>query len=238
MRNMATRQRFHYHAIDRSTGYTPCRGGFAPRYLPGQHPICPLTAHQVFNSGQCCVTLKVDVCGCLLRSPVLDELSEMNTTRKGTVKNKPTVMARPRLRIKRYAVWMYLGAMAVFFFLKLLLRPWARDHSLPVSLEVVMLSLPNFLEAIIGLINVSAILMIGKLYLSPRFDNLSTTFVLLVALLLAGTFVLTQEFKLHNLGGNNVFDPNDVVASVLGLAATFVALLKYGVIEKELDGRS
>ncbi len=141
-------------------------------------------------------------------------------------------MVRPQLRVKRYAVWIYLGSMAGFVFLKSFLRPWLREHNLPFFLEVAILSLPNFIEAIMGMGIVSAILIVGKQYMSPRFDNLSTTSLLLVALLLSGTYVLTQEFKLHNLGGNNVYDPNDVVASVVGLVATFVTLLRYGLIER------
>ncbi|MEP2447184.1 MAG: hypothetical protein ABJI69_08145 [Balneola sp.] len=35
--------------------------------------------------------------------------------------------------------------------------------------------------------------------------------------------------KFHNLGGRNVYDPNDVVASIIGLVFVFIMLNAYGI---------
>ena len=43
--------------------------------------------------------------------------------------------------------------------------------------------------------------------------------------------MLTQEFKLHNLGGNNVYDPYDVVASIVGLVGMFWLVSRFGVLK-------
>ena len=44
------------------------------------------------------------------------------------------------------------------------------------------------------------------------------------------TYVLSQELKLHNVGGNNVYDPNDVAASILGLVVVNLMLIRFGFI--------
>ena len=40
--------------------------------------------------------------------------------------------------------------------------------------------------------------------------------------------MLTQELKFHNLGGNNVYDPWDLLFSVAGLASMGIVLGRYG----------
>lgn len=44
--------------------------------------------------------------------------------------------------------------------------------------------------------------------------------------------MLTQEFELHNLGGNNVYDPNDVAASIIGLVGMLLVFSRFGIIEQ------
>jgi hypothetical protein len=51
-----------------------------------------------------------------------------------------------------------------------------------------------------------------------------------MATLIAGTYVLAQEFKLHSVGGNNVYDFNDVLASILGLVVVYLMLTRFGFI--------
>ena len=41
---------------------------------------------------------------------------------------------------------------------------------------------------------------------------------------MAGVYVLLQEFKIHNLGGNNVFNSTDVFFSILGLVVSIFLL--------------
>lgn len=47
-----------------------------------------------------------------------------------------------------------------------------------------------------------------------------------MAVILAGIYVITQELKVHNLGGNNVFDPNDVVFSCIGLLIGYMIIIR------------
>lgn len=66
------------------------------------------------------------------------------------------------------------------------------------------------------------------LYLNDKFLSekklLKTPVLYILATLLAAIYVLTQEFKVHNLGGNNVFDWNDVGFSLIGLVTGYLCL--------------
>lgn len=74
--------------------------------------------------------------------------------------------------------------------------------------------------------------MVAKLYFSPRFNRIPDLAVYLLATIIAGTYVLTQEFNLHALGGRNVYDPYDAVASLIGLVGMFLLFWRRGVIER------
>jgi len=54
-----------------------------------------------------------------------------------------------------------------------------------------------------------------------------------MAVVLAAIYILSQELKFHNLGGNNVYDPYDLMASIVGLAITFVVMQRFGFSENK-----
>lgn len=51
---------------------------------------------------------------------------------------------------------------------------------------------------------------------------------------IASLYVISQELKFHSLGGNNVYDPYDIAASLIGIAATFIVIQRFGFTEKEI----
>ena len=95
-----------------------------------------------------------------------------------------------------------------------------------------VLSVPNTFEAIIGMSTVTALLMRAKLHFSPRLERIPNLAIYLLGTVVVGTYVLTQEFKLHDLGGRNVYDPYDVAASILGLVGMFLLFWRYGILER------
>lgn len=54
-------------------------------------------------------------------------------------------------------------------------------------------------------------------------DNLNLIYLL--AVVLAGIYVITQELKIHNLGGDNITDTNDIIYSVIGLIIGYAIVL-------------
>ncbi len=49
---------------------------------------------------------------------------------------------------------------------------------------------------------------------------------------LASIYTVTQEFKFHNIGENNVYDPYDVIASLIGLVMTYRLIQVFEFVEK------
>ena len=54
----------------------------------------------------------------------------------------------------------------------------------------------------------------------------------ILAVVIATIYVISQELKFHNLGGNNVYDPYDLIASITGLMGTFVVIQIFGFVYK------
>lgn len=136
------------------------------------------------------------------------------------------------LRIKPYLPRLYLAVFIIFIINKLGMRSYVLEHEFPNFAKTIVLSLPNMCEAILGMNMVAGLLLATKLHFSSYFEWVSNRLVYLLAMLLTGTYVLTQEYELHNLGGNNVYDPYDVAASIIGLLGMVIVFSRFGVIEK------
>ena len=78
--------------------------------------------------------------------------------------------------------------------------------------KLFLLSFPNLCEGIIGVLTLTGIGIYLNTYL-----NIPKYFIYILAVVLATIYVTTQELKIHNLGGNNVYDPNDLIFSAVGL---------------------
>lgn len=128
----------------------------------------------------------------------------------------------------------YWGTLFSFVAVKLLLRPVVLGGEAPLFLDIFVLSYPNFCEAIIGsFVTVNAIVFIYHRFLTARI-NLSHQFLTFFGLFITGFYVITQEFKVHNLGGHNVYDPYDVFFSLIGLACSYFLLVR-GVENKKVS---
>ncbi len=139
------------------------------------------------------------------------------------------------LRLRGYVRALFVAAFVVFVLNKFLVRPLFELRELPELVTVVSYSLPNFCEAVMGLTVTSGLIAwVHRRGLAPlqAMGNIARQ---MLASVLATTYVLTQEVGFHDLGGNNVYDPNDVVASVLGIALMSVLFLRYGVLDVDAD---
>ncbi len=109
---------------------------------------------------------------------------------------------------------------------KLLLRPWITEMEIQGFVVLFSYSLPNFIEAIMGSFIVTGFL---TYYGNSWFR--SKTLLELTGVAVAGIYVVTQELKIHNLGGNNVYDPYDLFASILGLVFSYVIISRFGILK-------
>ena len=133
-------------------------------------------------------------------------------------------------KIKPYLPRLYIAAFLVFIVNKFVARPVVLDHDFPDFATTVVLSLPNTCEAIIGMSMSAGLLFAAKLRFSPRFDWIPDILIYLLATLVTAGYVLTQEYELHNLGENNVYDPYDVAASFIGLVGMLLVFSRFGIV--------
>lgn len=129
---------------------------------------------------------------------------------------------------------MFGVSIALFMLNKLFFRNWILNNNPPKFLKVITLSIPNLIEAIVvTLILTGILLQIRKNYYF-KLKFLKTKHLHFIASGIAAIYVISQELKFHNLGGNNVYDPNDLIASVLGLICTLAIVYFFG-FDKETE---
>lgn len=100
-------------------------------------------------------------------------------------------------------------------------RPSLLKMDLSPFWEIVVWSFPNFCEALAGMFMLTAMALIFT-----RNKNYPPLSIYITSGIVAAIYVITQEMKLYNLGGDNVYDPYDVLFSVLGLIVSFLIILK------------
>lgn len=123
---------------------------------------------------------------------------------------------------------IYLGAIISYFVVKFVVRPFILENEYTGLVKIFVLSYPNFCEAVAGTLVVvfNLLLLRGFLIKKKPTYIIQEKLLYLIGSLLAGIYVILQEFKIHNLGGRNVYDPYDVVFSVAGLIITYFLLIR------------
>ncbi len=133
-----------------------------------------------------------------------------------------------KLTIKQYISYLFVLTAMAFVLNKFHLRPFVQKNSYPEFLQIVVLSLPNFAEAVMGTLLLTGILLQVRQHFSKKFGTIKTSHVYLIALSLASVYVISQELKFHNIGGNNTYDHFDIIASLIGLTFTYLIISKFG----------
>lgn len=119
-----------------------------------------------------------------------------------------------------------IAIIVTFVLNKVLIRPFILENSDDGFWKICVLSYSNFCEAIVGTLSVTYIwLVINNKWIKTE-KRVQEKFIYLFATVFAGIFVILQELKIHNLGGRNVYDPNDVLFSVIGLIAAYLMLIR------------
>ena len=140
------------------------------------------------------------------------------------------------LPIKKYIRYLFGVSIFVFILNKLYLRPWILENNLSDFFLVVTYSIPNLIEAIIGTLILTGILLQTRQYFKKKIGSIKDTYIYQIAVTITAIYVISQELKFHNLGGNNVYDPYDLVASIIGLIGTFAIIHLVGFTENvEID---
>lgn len=127
--------------------------------------------------------------------------------------------------IKKYIRYLFGIVFILFILNKFYLRPWVIENELPELFQILVFSVPNLIEAIIGTIILTGILLQLIQYSNKKIKDSS---IYLIAVSISSLYVISQELKFHNIGGNNVYDPYDLIASIIGLLMIFMIIKKFG----------
>lgn len=138
------------------------------------------------------------------------------------------------LRFKPYLNFIIIGAILALVICKSILRPWARAHKVPEIVTVLLGSIPNFLEPLVGLPALTGILLMLRHDRFKALQKLSERNIYFLSAFLGAIYVITQELRIHSIGGNNVYDPYDLIASVIGLLMMLGLFLRWGFIKTEM----
>ena len=132
-------------------------------------------------------------------------------------------------RVKKYVQYLFGAAFLIFVLNKFMLRPWVLENDLPELFKIVVFSLPNTIEAIMGTIVIAGLSMRARAYFNIQ---LKDPIIYLFAVVVAAIYVLSQELNYHSLGGDNVYDPYDLTASAVGLSLSYGAFNIFGFTDK------
>ena len=110
----------------------------------------------------------------------------------------------------------------VFIFFKLI-RPSALESTSFEFFKIVLFSLPNFFEAIIGILTLTGI----GLIINDRFDKkhqIKPKSIYILTVVLSGTYVILQELNIIDIRTNTTMDPNDIIFSIVGLIVGYLII--------------
>lgn len=131
-------------------------------------------------------------------------------------------------------IWVVIGLSALAFLVnRHAVRPWVL-HNVDEGLATVMVnSLPNLVEAIIGTIDIAIVIFLvvrANTWLRRRIGYMT---MYVAATTIAGFFVISSELNWIRIRGPNVYDPNDIIASVIGLFMILFLLTRFGLVREQ-----
>lgn len=132
------------------------------------------------------------------------------------------------ITIKKEIKVLFLACFLLFIFNKTFIRKWILNEEVPKVLELISYSIPNFFEAILGTLILTAIFLRANMLFWPPPKSEKAIFIYILVFSISAIYVISQELNYHALGGVNIYDPNDILASVLGLLFSFFFILKVG----------
>ena len=133
---------------------------------------------------------------------------------------------------KPYLWVVIIVNLAAFVLNKHLLRSWVLQRVESGTFVILVNSLPNLVEAVVGTVTLAGMLMSLRENSESLARWLTDSRLYFVATILAAAFVVPQELNWINLDGNSVYDPYDMAASILGLIAINRMLVRFGLVTR------
>ena len=88
-----------------------------------------------------------------------------------------------------------------------------------------LLSLPNFFEAVIGVLTLTGVFLFINDLLTKK-QHISPHIIYIIAVIIATVYVILQELGIIHLRTNTTFDLNDLIFSVIGIVIGYSIILR------------
>lgn len=110
----------------------------------------------------------------------------------------------------------------VFIFFKFIRPPVLKSTS-PEIFKIILLSLPNFFEAIVGILTLTAIGLVINGQLNKKY-TIKTKYIYVLTVVVTGVYVIFQELNIISIRTNTTMDPNDIFFSIVGLIVGYLII--------------
>ena len=128
-------------------------------------------------------------------------------------------------------MWIVIGlSISSFLLHRHFFRPWVLENYETGLLVIVVNSFPNFLEGIIGSISLSGLGLWFKNRKGTWSRESETPAFFNWIAIIAAVYVITQELNWYTITRENIADPYDVVASILGVVLINRILISVGLL--------
>ena len=111
----------------------------------------------------------------------------------------------------------------IFVFFKYI-RPGVLKSGASDFFKITLLSLPNFFEAIIGILTLTGVILLMNDRLNKKYQ-VGPKIIYIIAVALAAMYVILQELNIINIRTNTTFDQNDLIFSAIGLVIGYLIIL-------------
>ena len=133
--------------------------------------------------------------------------------------------------LSRPVTYLICVSAAAFLLNRHVIRPWVLETVEAGPAVVLVDSLPNLIEAVVGTVLVAGFLLTLRERSARSASQITESRLYLLASAMAGVFVVSQELNWFVLLRHNIYDPFDVTASILGLVVTNRFLTRFGLVE-------
>ena len=133
----------------------------------------------------------------------------------------------------RVLIRIVMIVVILFILNKIYIRPIIIAGEYPSIMKIFVLSIPNFYEAVCGSFMLTVLGITLNMKVIPQAKRISENSILSIAITFSSIYVITQELKIHNIGGRNVYDPYDLIFSIAGISVS--AFFLFGYLSKLQD---
>jgi hypothetical protein len=138
------------------------------------------------------------------------------------------------MKIRLYLWFIIIISGLAYLLNRHFIRPLVTQDNISGAFIVIINSLPNFVEAIVGTVLLTGMLFSLREYSNLAIFKMEDSKLFLVVFIIALIYSFLQELNWFNHRIDNVVDPFDFIASLTGLIIMNRLLNQFGFVKKRI----